>query len=483
MTKKQSRIFFIFLLSTIFYLYKTPHFAFALGEITPISTAITQEETEAVEEEGAIVEEEEETDMNVAANEDIAVQTGTIDPTVPFDGTSLADNLVDLGTQTATTTIGASANTSQTTTQATQTVTETASGTTAQVSGEENVTVGAGETTVTANAGATQTVTTEDLSTQPKESSLIDKFVGIFTGGNEESTTNATGGVQVSSGETQVGTGATTDLGLGGGESTGTVTETTQAVTDTTTQTTNTTNETVSPVTETATETVGGTTAQVSGEENVTVGAGETTVSANAGATQTVTTEDLNQQPKDESLIDKVVNIFTGGNQESTTNATGGVQVSSGETQVGTQATTDLGLGGGESTGTVTETTQTTTDTTNEAAQPPTQTATETETQPTSQNETSETTAAVKSGAPAGDSAPSSKHDEVASKTQSEKTKDQRSVLEQIGSKLFGKASLSGNDQRPALSSAKQGVSGEDCADTGGENGNAVSNCTENKSR
>jgi len=364
MANKQSRIIFVFLLSAIFSFYKTTHFAFALGEITPISAAITQEETEAQEEEGEIIQEEEENELNSAAGEDIAVQTGTIDPTVPFDGTSLADNLVDLGTQTATTTISTSTNTSQTTTQ-----------------------------------------------------------------------------------------------------------------------TSNTAGETVSPVTETATETVGGTTAQVSGEENVTVGTGDTTVTANAGATQTVTTEDLNQQPKESSLIDKVVGIFTGGNEESTTNATGGVQVSSGETQVGTEATADLGLGGGEPTGTVAESTQTIADTTNAAAQPPTQTASETETQPTSQNETSETTATVKSGAPASDSTPSSKHDEVVSKPQSEKTKDQRSVLEQIGSKLFGKASLSGNDQRPALSNAKQGVSGEDCADTGGENGTTATNCTENKSR
>lgn len=247
--RSKNKLAIIFLLLVSFSSFKFPHFAFALGELTQTEIALQVEEIEAKEEEEAIIEQEEENELNAAAGEDVAVQTGTIDPSVPFDGTSLADNLVDLSSDgsSSTTTISSNVETLATT---------------AQVSAGEQVSVGTGDTTVTADAGATQTVTTEDLTEQPEDKSLIDKVVDIFTGGEEESQTTVDAGIGVSTGETQVGTEADADLGFGGGQSIGTVTETTETTTETTTTAEETVGATQPPtqaVSETETQTGGST--------------------------------------------------------------------------------------------------------------------------------------------------------------------------------------------------------------------------------
>ena len=142
---------------------------------------------------------------------------------------------------------------------------------------------------------------------------------------------------------------------------------------------------------------------------------------------------------------------------------------------MGTETSADLGLGGSESTQVVSETTTQTTTTANEIISPTTETVTD-------------TTAQVGSSVGAGTgqvsgSAPSSEKEEIASKTEGEKSKEHPSILERIGNKLSGKTILSGNDQKPALSNIKSSISAGNCTEKGGENGNAGINCTENKSR
>ncbi len=532
MTNKRAAVIGTFLLGTLFSFYfcKIP-FAFAQlpGETIQVQTSVQQEEEEAVQEEEQAVQTEEENEMNAAAGQDVAVQTGTVDPTVPFDGTSLADNLVDAGAnltptvedQINTNTTINSGLTTGTTTQSTQPVTETTTQPSATTIGDigtsagtavgallesamqtvtqtstqtettqstdvstgtvpssnepissitagtgvgEQVIVGAGDTTVSANAGATQTVNTEDLSQQPQNTSPVETVTNVLSGGNEESTTTATGGVNVSSGETQAGTQMSGELGIGGGEST--ATGATQTVTETT--------QPISETVASGTETVGGATAQVGAEENVTVGAGETTVSANAGATQTVTTEDVAAQPKDASLIDKVIGALTGGQEESTTTATGGVNVSSGQTQVSTETGGQLGLGGGGSntTETVSKNNQAVTETTT-----PT-TGTTTETAP-SGNQTGSTTTI--GGGTHGNTSVQIKPAAPKSKVIGSKTNQGHSFIERITRKFSG-------NREEIKRSNLEGTSGN-CEDSETENtetngaGSHSSRCADQKSK